>query len=175
MGDLPVFGQDTIIALKSRKVFFFIFAFERKHRAKNEQLNLISSDLVEIGHNREFAIAAQQNRNANRRLDDSSTTTWRRTKSCSRRVNSSSSSNSNSSKHNRKRIENNSYSKNNSSRWRMLMKIGISSNNSSESGRIRISTNRRIAEEAAAKETKVAAAGVAVEAATDRNLSATDA
>merc|ERR1712142_418945 len=118
MGDLPVFGQDTIIALKSRKVFFFIFAFERKHRAKNEQLNLISSDLVEIGHNREFAIAAQQNRSANRRLDDSSTTTWRRTKSCSRRINSSSNSsvnnNSNRCKHNRKRIESSSYSKNNS-------------------------------------------------------------
>merc|ERR1712142_352862 len=122
MGDLPVFGQDTIIALKSRKVFFFIFAFERKHRAKNEQLNLISSDLVEIGHNREFAIAAQQNRNANRRLDDSSTTTWRRTKSCSRQNNSSSSSSRN--MNNNTRIENSSYSKNNSNRWRMLMKIG---------------------------------------------------
>merc|ERR1712142_164572 len=139
--DLPVFGQDTIIALKSRKGFFFIFAFERKHRAKNATLNSISSDLVEIGHNREFAIAAQQNRNANRQLDDSSTTTWRRTKSCSRQNNSSSSSsnmnnNSNRSKNNRTRIENSSYSKNNSNRWRMLMKIGISNNSSSESGRI---------------------------------------
>jgi len=58
------------------------------------------------------------------------------------------------------------------------MKIGISSSSNSESGRIGISTNRIIAEEAAAaaaaaKERKVA--GAVVEAATDRNLSATDA